>query len=153
EVEAKVDENKIGNIETGMNALVHIKALDTTLSGKVSELSASAQNTGGQYVMKVLLDHSEARILSGMYATIRLKTDKEKNEEGILTVPSKALVHQGQLSGIYTVGQDNVALLRWLRLGDSYGDEVELLSGLSKGEKYILSSDGKLFNGAKVTIQ
>ena len=153
EVEAKVDENKIGNIETGMKAQVHIKSLDTTITGKVSELSVSAQNTGGQYVMKVLLDDSEAKILSGMYATIRLKTDKEKNEEGRLTVPSKALVHQGQLSGIYTVGQDNIALLRWLRLGDNYGDQVEVLSGLSKGEKYILSADGKLYNGAKVTIQ
>ncbi|MDC6366222.1 MULTISPECIES: efflux RND transporter periplasmic adaptor subunit [Flavobacteriaceae] len=154
EVEAKVDENKIGNIAVGMKAQVFIKALDTTISGKVTELSTSAQNTGGQYVMKVMLDKAETGILSGMYATIRLETDMESGGgDGMVTVPSKALVHQGQLSGIYTVGADNIALLRWLRLGDVHGEEVEVLSGLSKDEKYIVSAEGKLFNGAKVTIQ
>ena len=153
EVVAKVSENNINNIEEGMKADVHIKALDTIISGKITELSTSAQNTGGQYIMKVMLDKSQAKILSGMYATIRLETDKGHGANALVTVPSEALVHQGQLSGIYTMGDDNTALLRWLRLGDTYGNEVEVLSGLSKGERYIVSADGKLYNGVKVSIQ
>lgn len=153
EVVTKVAENNISGIAVGMKALVQVKALDTIVTGKVTELSASAQNTGGQYLMKVQLDQTDARILSGMYANIRLETEQESNGSDIVTVPSKALVHKGQLTGVYTMGQDNVALLRWLRLGETYGDEVEVLSGLSKGETYIVSAEGKLYNGAKVTIQ
>ncbi|MEZ4810133.1 MAG: efflux RND transporter periplasmic adaptor subunit [Allomuricauda sp.] len=153
EVVAKVSESNINNIEEGMKADVHIKALDTVVSGKVTELSTSAQNTGGQYILKVLLDKSQSKILSGMYATIRLEADNGRSADALVTVPSEALVHQGQLSGIYTLGDDNTALLRWLRLGDTYGDEVEVLSGLSKGERYIVSADGKLYNGVKVSIQ
>ncbi|MDF0707860.1 efflux RND transporter periplasmic adaptor subunit [Flagellimonas okinawensis] len=153
EVEAKVAENNISEIEIGTKAHILVKALDTTITGKVSELSASAQNTGGQYVMKVLLDKTEAKILSGMYTTIRLETENQGNGKAVVTVPSKALVHKGQLTGVYTLGQDNVALLRWLRLGENYGEEVEVLSGLSKGDQYIVSAEGKLYNGAKVTIQ
>ncbi|MCK0160981.1 efflux RND transporter periplasmic adaptor subunit [Allomuricauda sp. F6463D] len=153
EVVAKVAENNISSIKEGTKAQIQVKAIDTILTGKVSELSASAQNTGGQYLMKVLLDETEAKILSGMYATVRLETDQNGNGKQIVTVPSTALVHKGQLTGVYTLGQDNVALLRWLRLGENYGDEVEVLSGLSKGDQYIVSAEGKLYNGANVTIQ
>lgn len=153
EVEAKVAENNISAIKVGTTAQVLVKALDTTLTGEVSELSASAQNTGGQYVMKVSLDETDAKILSGMYATVRLETENESNGKTVVTVPSTALVHKGQLTGVYTLGQDNVALLRWLRLGENYGNEVEVLSGLSKGDQYIVSAEGKLYNGAKVSIQ
>nr|WP_293303455.1 efflux RND transporter periplasmic adaptor subunit [Allomuricauda sp.] len=153
EVEAKVAENNISAIKVGTIAQVLVKALDTTLAGKVSELSASAQNTGGQYVMKVSLDETDANILSGMYATIRLETEQKGYGNDMVVVPSKALVHKGQLTGVYTLGQDNVALLRWLRLGENHGEEVEVLSGLSKGDQYIVSAEGKLYNGVKVSIQ
>ena len=124
EVEAKVAENNISAIKVGTNAHILVKALDTTITGKVSELSASAQNTGGQYVMKVVLDKTDAKILSGMYATVRLEAENESDGKTVVTVPSKALVHKGQLTGVYTLGQDNVALLRWLRLGENFGDEA-----------------------------
>jgi len=153
EVEAKVAENNISAIEVGTKAQILVKALDTTITGKVSELSASAQNTGGQYVMKVLMDKTEAKILSGMYATVRLEAENESDGKTVVTVPSEALVHKGQLTGVYTLGQDNVALLRWLRLGEKSGSEVEVISGLSKGDQYIVSAEGKLYNGAKVSIQ
>ena len=88
-----------------------------------------------------------------MFATVRLEAGEGSNGKTVVTVPSKALVHKGQLTGVYTLGQDNVALLRWLRLGDTYGDEVEVLSGLSAGDQYIVSAEGKLYNGVKVSIQ
>jgi hypothetical protein len=41
-------------------------------------------------------------------------------------------------------------VLRWLRLGRTFGDQVEVLSGLNSDEAYIVSAEGKLFNGAKI---
>jgi hypothetical protein len=71
----------------------------------------------------------------------------------MVIIPVEAIVTNGQLSGVYTVSQTNTALLRWLRLGRAFGDQVEVLSGLAADEAYIVSADGKLFNGAKITIQ
>jgi hypothetical protein len=70
-----------------------------------------------------------------------------------MLVPESALVHQGQLTGIYTVGNGNVAILRWLRVGKKLGNQVEVLSGLSAKEQYVVSAEGKLYNGALVSIQ
>ena len=71
----------------------------------------------------------------------------------MLLIPETALVKQGQLTGVYTIGTENVAILRWLRIGKTFGNQVEVLSGLSANEKYIVSAEGKLYNGAKVSIQ
>jgi multidrug efflux pump subunit AcrA (membrane-fusion protein) len=66
-------------------------------------------------------------------------------------VPTNALVQRGQLTGIYTVSQKNTAILRWVRLGETFGDKVAVLSGLTAGETYILNAEGKLYNGVPLS--
>ena len=40
-----------------------------------------------------------------------------------------------------------------LKTGKTLGDQVEILSGLQPNEPYILTSNGRLFNGAKIQIK
>ena len=70
-----------------------------------------------------------------------------------VTVPKSALVENGQLTGIYTVSTANTAMLRWVKTGKTLGDQVEILSGLNSKGPYIVSANGKLFNGAKVSLK
>ena len=151
EVMARIPENKISAVEVGMKAKVTIKVLDTVITGKLTELSTSATGTGGQYLAAVELPDTPSSVRSGMYAAVAFPTNGTTSKTVI--VPKEALVEQGQLIGIYTLGQDNTAILRWLRLGKTLDNGVEVLSGLSEGETYITTSQGKLFNGAKVSIQ
>lgn len=154
QVKAMVSENDIVSIKKGMPVSVLVKSSNEKLSGKVSEVSISATNTGGQYLVKVDLDKTDSTVLSGMFVNVQFpvanKVTNSKSE--LLLVPESALVKQGQLTGIYTIGTGNVAILRWLRTGKNYGDQVEVLSGLSANEQYIVSADGKLYNGALVKL-
>ncbi|MAP55097.1 efflux RND transporter periplasmic adaptor subunit [Altibacter sp.] len=157
EVTASVPEGEISKIKSGAVVQVHVKSLDRILHGTVTEVSSSAKNTGGQYLVTVVLDRTDATILSGMYATVQFPLEA-KTETSLIMVPEDALVKRGQLTGIYTVSQSNTALLRWLRLGRTFGENVEVLSGLSADENYIIAAEGlpagqhgKLFNGAKIT--
>jgi multidrug efflux pump subunit AcrA (membrane-fusion protein) len=103
-------------------------------------------------MVKIALDKTDVPVLSGMFVTVQFPVETQKKTEMVL-VPKEVLVTKGQLYGIYTVSESSTALLRWLRLGRAYGNQVEVLSGLSANESYIISADGKLFNGAKVNIQ
>lgn len=155
QVTAMVSESDISNIKNGMPVNVIIKSINKKVSGKVSEVSVSAKNTGGQYLVKVTLDKTENDILSGMFVNVQFPIEKQtettsKNEQ--VLVPETALVRQGQLTGVYTIA-NNTAILRWVRIGKTYGDKVEVLSGLNAAEPYIVSSEGKLFNGAKVSVK
>ena len=152
EVMTRVPESEISKIKLGSTVTVFVKSIEKQVQGKVTEVSSSAKNTGGQYVVKIALDKVDASILSGMYVTIQFPVEKQKNT-GMVLIPVDALVTQGQLSGVYTVSESNTAILRWLRLGKTFGDQVEVLSGLSPNETIILSAEGKLYNGASLTIQ
>ncbi|MEL0456851.1 efflux RND transporter periplasmic adaptor subunit [Flavobacteriaceae bacterium SZ-1-7] len=152
EVITMVPETEISKIKKGTVVDVLVKSIDGTLKGKVTEVSASAKHTGGQYLVKIDLDKTDANILSGMFATVQFPVEKQTKAQ-IVLVPLDAIVTNGQLTGIYTVSQSNTAILRWVRLGRTFGNQVEVLSGLSADEGYIISAEGRLFNGAKVSVQ
>ncbi|MEO9477435.1 MAG: efflux RND transporter periplasmic adaptor subunit [Cyclobacteriaceae bacterium] len=151
EVTAMVSESDIDHIETGVEVKVFVKTVNQVLQGAVTEVSHSAKNTGGQYLVKVNLPKTDEDVLPGMFVNVQFPVSEKAANTKVL-LPNKALLKQGQLTGVYTVGAGNVAILRWLRIGKVYGSEVEVLSGLAQGEEYILSAEGKLFNGAKVTF-
>ena len=153
EVIARVPESEISKIKQNTVVEVLVKSINKTVKGKVSEVSSSAKNTGGQYVVKISLDKTDSPILSGMFATVQFPVEKSNSAENSIRIPKSAIVEQGQLQGVYTVSQNNKALLRWLRLGRSFDNEVEVLSGLSSEETYIISAESKLYNGANISIQ
>lgn len=152
EVVTRVPESEISKIKSGIDVDVVVKSINKTIKGKVIEVSTSAKNTGGQYLVKVALDKTETNILSGMVTSVQFPIARQ-TKTGLVLISSESIVTNGQLSGIYTVSESNTALLRWLRLGKTYGDQIEVLSGLSSNETYIISADGKLYNGAKITVQ
>ena len=152
EVMAMVPESEISKIKKGTTVDVLVKSINQTIKGQVTEMSTSAKNTGGQYLVKIKLDKSIAPILSGMFTTVQFPIER-KAKSAMVLVPTESIITNGQLSGLYTVSQSNTALLRWLRLGRTFGDQIEVLSGLKADEAYIVSADGKLFNGAKISIQ
>lgn len=149
EVIAMVPETEIVQIKNDTEVSVLVKSINKSLKGKVIEVSSSAKNTGGQYLVKINLEKTSVNILSGMFATVQFPIERKATSEMVL-IPIEALVKNGQLSGVYTISQSNTALLRWLRLGRTYGNQVEVLSGLNADESYIISSEGKLFNGKPI---
>ena len=158
QVTAMVSESDITQINNGMAVKVLVKSINKEVAGKVSEVSGSAKNTGGQYLVKVTLNATDKAILSGMFVNVQFPiANKPKTEITVksdkVMVPENALVKQGQLTGIYTIAGGKTAILRWIRTGKSFGNQVEVLSGLSANEQYIVSAEGKLYNGAKVSIQ
>jgi RND family efflux transporter MFP subunit len=152
QVIAMVPESEITKIKDGTTANVLVKSTNQLLTGTVTEVSSSAKNTGGQYLVKVVLDKTDEKLLSGMYTSVQFPLESSK-EANLILIPENALIKQGQLTGIYTIANENIAILRWLRTGKTFGDKVQVLSGLAANEQFIVSAEGKLFNGAKVSIQ
>lgn len=148
-----VPESEISAIEQGSTVNVIVKSINKTIKGKVTEVSSSTKNTGGQYLVKIALDKTDVKLLSGMFTSVHFPTENTTSNNTPILIPTSAIIKRGELNGIYVVSQSNTALLRWLRLGRIYGDNVEVLSGLSANESFVLSSESKLVNGAKLNIQ
>lgn len=149
---ARIPEADIAKVNLNDKVDVHFKAANKNFEGQIIEINPSTSNSGNQYQAKILINIPEdctAKLYSGMYATVLF----EHGTQNLILIPQKSLVRRGQLVGLYAVSQSGNALLRWVTTGKTYGDNIEILSGLNKGEKYIESVDGKLFDGAPVTAQ
>lgn len=156
QAQAMIPESQIAQIKKGDQVKVIVKSTGAELKGTISEYSTSSLNTGGQYLAKIDLNKQSIKgqkLFSGMFVNVLMPQKAASSSSAKITVPTKAIVTQGQLTGIYTLSEGGTALLRWIRLGKTYGDQVEVLSGLAQGEQYILSADGRLMNGVKVVTK
>lgn len=156
QVSASIPESEIKFIKLKSPAIVSLKSLDKTFEGEVSEISPSSIATGGQFIIKINLpDEAKKSLSSGMYANVNIVAEGRAGSDKVdaVLIPKTAINNVGQLSAIYTLSNDNKALLRYVRTGKTYGDQVEILSGLSNDERFIVSAEGKLYNGVPVKIK
>lgn len=147
---ARIPEGDIARLKLHDPVKVQFSAASgLEMSGTIAEINPSSSNTGSQFEAKIALNATSNQnnsLYSGLYATVIY----ENGTQPIMLIPQSALVKRGQLEGLYTVSQSGTSLLRWVRTGKTYGDSIEVLSGLNDGEKYILSSESKLYDGAIV---
>jgi RND family efflux transporter MFP subunit len=154
EISANIPETEIGMIKMNAPVRVNIAAADKNFQGKVIQINPSSAFTGGQYIIKVNIPDKEKQgLYAGMYAGLSIDAEKNKKPSNSVLVPVSAIVNKYQLTGLYTIASNNTALLRWVRLGKTFNNEVEVLSGLNSDEEFIVSADGRLFNGAPVKVK
>lgn len=154
QISATVGEADINQIKQGDRAAVEIKAIGKKINCVISEIGPSSLLTGGQYPIKLAIPGQEQKdLFAGMYVNvfIPVKGSAIKNEKvNSVLVPLSSLINKDQLTGLYTISSNNTALLRWVRTGKTFGDKIEILSGLSQSEKFIVSADAALYNGIPV---
>lgn len=153
QVTASLPETYLSAVKAGDAVQVELKALGRTVTGRVAELSPSAAMTGGQYAMKIHLSANDKEGLrAGMYAGVQISTGAKGAGGRRVFVDKNLIVERDQLTGVYVLSTDRRAMLRWVRLGKSMADRVEVLSGLKADEVLVRPEGQKLRNGQKVTI-
>ncbi|PCJ26791.1 MAG: hypothetical protein COA97_05195 [Flavobacteriales bacterium] len=147
-IEVDVPEFEISKFKLNDAVSITIDAVNLNkVKGTVERIIPSS-SFSGQYKVIVVLKESYYNLKPGMYTKIHLL----KGMENKLLVSKNIIINRGQLTGLYTVNQQDEAVLRWVRLGKEYGDKVEVLSGLRLGEQLIVSSASKLTDGIKIQI-
>ncbi len=151
-VAVSVPETNIHLFELKDAVSVEVEAADVDqVQGVVSSVSPSGNPASRQFEVEITLPRQKEldRLKSGMFAEVRLNNMSDSS----ITVLQSALIERGQLTGLYTLTGDSEVILRWVRLGYTSGDRVEVLSGLAPGEKYVSSFESPLREGQKVTAQ
>jgi RND family efflux transporter MFP subunit len=157
EVLASISESEISQASLGAPAEVTVKSVNRTFKGEVIEISRSSQFSGGQYLVKISIpEQVKGGLFAGMYTTVFIPTagvDKTVENISSVWVPEKSLIRHEQLTGLYTVSENNTAALRWVRTGKTDGARVEIVAGLAGNEPFIVAAESKLYNGAPVQIK
>lgn len=88
-----------------------------------------ADEAANTFRVRVNLPDGAATLYPGMF----IKVGFVVGEMQRLLVPAEAIVRRSELSGVYVMDGDDVAL-RQVRLGRKNGNSIEVLAGLSAGE-------------------
>jgi RND family efflux transporter MFP subunit len=151
QVRATVPESQIDLFTTGTPVQVQISAVGhASFSGSVISVNPGGSPMSRQYTVKISLQNvDQTQVKSGMFARVLLT----KGDSRTLMIPRSAIVSRGQLTGIYTLSSQDELMLRWIRTGRTYEDQVEVLSGLQVGERYVSNYEGRVREGQPIAIQ
>ncbi len=146
-LEASVEESKLSAIRTGQPVSVTLDGINHTIDARVSEIVPSVDAASRAYLVKIDLP-AEPFLRSGIFGRAKFQLGSRQ----VLAIPSGAVSERGQLKSVF-VAENGIATTRLITLGDEAKQQIEVLSGLSAGEKVIFPAPQGLTDGARVEVK
>ena len=145
QLELAVPESIAPAVKPGTAVQVILDTLESSFDAKISEVVPSADPASRTFIAKIALPLKGLR--SGMFGrgAIRLATSVNS-----LMVPRKAVVERGAMTSVWVVEKDGITRMRLVKVGRTAADRVEILSGLSTGERLVVKGLEKIHEGSKV---
>jgi HlyD family secretion protein len=149
EVEAKVPEASIAQIKQGQSVEIRADAYtDDIFKGRVRLIAPRAvqENNVTSFRVKVALQTGQDKLKSAMNVKLAFLGDPISNA---LVVPQAAIVTKkdGQ-TGVFVPDQNNQAQFRPVTVGPTSGAQIQILQGVSNGERILLSPpEGQVIPG------
>lgn len=148
QVVAQVPEKLILKIHKGDVLPVSVPAAGVTLSGEVAELAPAADPSSRTASVKIDITATAADLRPGQFARVTLTGSGENS----LAISEKAVLSFGQMERVFLV-EDNIARLRLVRTGARYDGQVEILAGLTPGDRVVVNGADKLQDGQPLEVK
>jgi RND family efflux transporter MFP subunit len=132
-LEASIDESRLGMVRIGAQVPVEIDGLSRMLSGRVDEITPAIDPTTRSFIAKINLP-----AVTGMRAGMFGRAAFDGNSREALLVPGSAVLERGQIRSVYVLEKD-VPRLRLVTVGEVHDQRLEILSGLTAGEKVVVT--------------
>jgi RND family efflux transporter MFP subunit len=144
-LELAIPESMAVKVKPGVPVQVGLDALNAKFTAKISELVPSADPASRTFIAKV--DLTGKGLKSGMFGRGIISLGSSVNG---MMLPKRAIVERGALTSVWIVEKDTTARMRLVKVGKTVGDKVEILSGLTSGERVVVGGTEKISEGAKV---
>jgi RND family efflux transporter MFP subunit len=149
QLDTTVDESAISAIHKGMKAQIAIDGGNSTnLAGTVAEIVPAADPASHSFLVKIDLP-SSSQLRAGMYGAAEFSNGTRQ----AVLIPRSAVVMRGSLTSAYILDGQGIAQLRSLTLGATQGSLIEVLSGISSGEKLVDAPSDRDLAGKRIEVQ
>lgn len=148
-LKVNVDEKNIGGIKVGQTFKVTSTVLpDQTFEGRITFIAPKA-DAGLNFPVELEIKNNNSNDLkAGMYGSVYIGSDQTVSA---LVVPRNAFVGSVSSNQIF-VAKDGKAVLTEVNSGRSFGDYIEIISGINKGDQVIISGQINLTDGAVIEV-
>jgi multidrug efflux system membrane fusion protein len=145
QLELALPENIATKVKPGTPLQVTLDAVGSAFAARIAEIVPTADPASRTFVAKIALNQKGLK--SGMFGRGAISIGTTVNG---ITVPKKAVVEHGALTSVWTLDHENFARMRIVKVGRQTGERVEILSGLSEGDRVVVIGALKVTEGARV---
>ena len=152
-VSANVPESFIGKIKVGAIVDVQVKSTGKTYKGKVRQIGNYINPNNRNFSIEVAVPNSDNLLRPNQVAVLKIEDYKKANailvRESIVT---ENAVGEKIIYTVDTSGKEPKAIKKTIVVGLTSGANIEVKSGLSKGEQIIIEGARSVQNGDVVEI-
>ena len=136
-------------------AVLPATALDRSGANKLADgtlatFDSQIDPTTGTIKLRAMFPNEQRALYPNQFVNVRLLLDTHKN----VTTMSTAGIQRGVPGTfVYLVNPDSTVSVRPVQLGITDGDRVEVLSGISPGDRVVIDGADKLRDGAKIAMR
>lgn len=143
-LEAAVEESHLAAIRVGQPVSVTLDGIDRPIEARVSEIVPAVDAASRAYTVKIDLP-----VLPSLRSGVFGRAAFQFVSRPLLAIPAGAVTERGQLQSVL-VADNGIARTRLITAGQKIDDRIEVLSGLSAGEKVIFPLAQGLSDGTRV---
>lgn len=157
EIEVDVNEAYINRVRSGQEVSATLDAYpDSPIPARVITTVPAADRQKATVLVRIAFKELDARILPDMGVNVRFLRDEEgagnAQSRPVTLVPASAIRHEGDKSYAFVVSSSGIVDRRAVKVGGTDGNRLEVLAGLSAGERVVLSPPAELASGAQVAV-
>jgi RND family efflux transporter MFP subunit len=148
-LQLQVPEQRAGDVKSGMGVTARVAAYPTRdFTGKVHAVVPSVNQNSRAFMVEARFENPKAELRPGMFANAKLMLP---GTEQAVFVPAEAVFYDGttDANNVYSV-VNGVAHLSVVLKGDTDGDQIRILSGLTGNETVVTGNQGSLYDGASI---
>jgi hypothetical protein len=145
-IKADVAESFANKIKEGNIVQVEFPDIEKTISSKITYSGKGISVLNRTFGVEVALPNDNS-YLPNMIAVLKII---DYSKENAIVIPINCVQNSQEGTSVFTVANENgktIAKKRLVKVGSTYNDQAEILSGLEKGEKLITVGYGDLNDG------
>jgi membrane fusion protein (multidrug efflux system) len=129
-----------------------------TFTGTVASVNSKVDTASRNVQIRASFANADRRLVPGMYANVDINDGEPST---LVTLPQSAITYNPYGNTVYLVqksGTDDkgnsklTVLQRFVKLGETRGDQVAVLGGVAAGDEVVTAGQMKLRNGSPVVI-
>jgi RND family efflux transporter MFP subunit len=151
-LQLQVPEQRAAEVKTGMTVTARVAAYpDRDFTGKVHAVIPSINSSSRAFMVEARFENPKAELRPGMFANAKLMLP---GMERAVFVPAKAVFYDSTTDAYHVYSAVNgLAHLNVVLKGDTDGDQIRILSGLTGNEMVATDNQASLYDGASIATR
>ncbi|MFG0211517.1 efflux RND transporter periplasmic adaptor subunit [Brevibacillus porteri] len=150
-VKANLSEADITKVKVGTTVKVNVQSTGKTIDAKVTAMSPVMDTQLKAYPVEITIPNPSNELKSDMVVNVTFPSAGESGAKSIVVTRGAVFDRDGKQYVFKLEG--DIAKLVEVTTGKSSSDTIEVLTGLSAGDKIVVKGQTLLQDGGKVTIQ